>query len=204
MAINKGYIEGVGSRLENLQTACDLIGMTEIPFVSQAGDLASGVISWSMGDYAGAILSVAAILPVLGQAAGTMKMARRTKKVVDGSANKLLDITKRSEAPKQTPSVAKKSEVEAKPAKKEKVKEKEDNIITESDEKKHLDVMDNGAPPEKTLPLDEIIVENMSNSRVPPKIQSDFYQRYQEFAKYMENRKMNFNPTNLGKKPFGI
>ena len=39
----KGYIKGVGSGFDGFMTACDAIGMSEIPIVSQGADLISGV-----------------------------------------------------------------------------------------------------------------------------------------------------------------
>lgn len=73
------YITGVGTRLGNFQTACDVIGMTEFPVVSQAADLISCGISLATGDYVGAALSVGS---VIGVGLGAVKLARRSGKMV--------------------------------------------------------------------------------------------------------------------------
>ena len=90
MANSFNTIVGVGSRLGNFQTACDVIGMTEVPVVSQAADIISCGISLATGDYVGAALSVGSLIPGLGQATGAAKLARGSVKVV----GKAQDIAK--------------------------------------------------------------------------------------------------------------
>lgn len=90
MANSFNTIVGVGSRLGNFQTACDVIGMTEVPVVSQAADIISCGISFATGDYVGAALSVGSLIPGLGQATGAAKLARGSVKVV----GKAQDIAK--------------------------------------------------------------------------------------------------------------
>lgn len=138
----KGYITGVGSRFDGFMTACDVIGMSEIPFVSQGADLISGVGSLVTGDLVGAGLSVAGLIPGVGQVTGPAKMARRATKLVDAANNakkttdtakqskKLLELTNQGRKvdtintpPKPT---KKATEVDAKSPKKEAAKEKED------------------------------------------------------------------------------
>lgn len=138
----KGYITGVGSRFDGFMTACDVVGMSEIPVVSQGADLISGVGSLVTGDFVGAGLSVAGLIPGVGQVTGPAKMARRAAKLVDvaNDAKKTTETAKQStkflELTSQgrkvdsinTPSKPTKraTEVDAKPTKKEAVKEKED------------------------------------------------------------------------------
>lgn len=167
---NSGRIIGVGSRLDAFQTACDVVGMTEIPIISQGADLISGGISLATGDYIGAALSVGSLLPGVGQATGAAKMARRATK----AAPKLLEVTakgaKKVDAVSDTKllkyadakasgkildntesvgknvdapksnKVSKKSEVDAKQTKKEKSKERED--VDKSDVLKNDSVQD--------------------------------------------------------------
>lgn len=143
MANSFNTIVGVGSRLGNFQTACDVIGMTEVPVVSQAADIISCGISLATGDYVGAALSVGSLIPGLGQATGAAKLARGSVKVV----GKAQDIAKSgkpfdsvtlqgkgnnlSNVPEKT-SVAKKNETGAKSAKEESHKEIE-NVSNQSD-----------------------------------------------------------------------
>lgn len=156
MKPKRGYIVGVGSRLDNFQTGLDVIGMTEIPFVSQGADLASGVISLATGDYVGAALSVGSLIPGIGQATGAAKMARRASKVMDAASNmkgtakqteNLLELTGKSKGIKTSPpkakqqAIAKNSEVDAKPAKKEHVRERED---VPNDKKQETELEGNG------------------------------------------------------------
>lgn len=226
----KGYIVGIGSRLDNLQTGLDVIGMTEIPIVSQGADLASGVISLATGDYVGAALSVGGLIPGIGQATGALKMARRAGKVMDAASNakgagkllevtkkvdtastnkgagKLLDITKKTESPTPKKSIAKNSEVDAKPAKKEKTKERED--VTPNDAQnevvvgKKLDVRDGVTNQLEGQSIEGAILKNNSTSGLPKSIQKDNYNRAIE---QIEQGKPFYNPTNgMGKKSFGI
>lgn len=218
----KGYIVGVGSRLENFQTGLDVIGMTEIPFVSQGADLASGVISLATGDYVGAALSVGSLVPGLGQATGALKMARRAEKVVDAASNiksaakqtdNLLETTGKSRgiktapAPKKQP-IGKKVEVDARPAKKEKMSEKEDVKLNDTPQdleaQKKLDIWDNGTPySPKGQGLEESIAKsNNPNTNISKGVQKD---NYLKLEGHIEYRKFLNNPTNgMGKTPFGI
>ncbi len=217
----KGYIVGVGSRLDNLQTGLDVIGMTEIPFVSQGADLASGVISLATGDYVGAALSVGGLIPGIGQATGAAKMARRAGKVMDAASNikgtakqteNFLELTGKSKGIKTSPpkvkqqAIAKNSEVEAKPAKKEKAKEKEDivsdNVQNETIVGKNLDIKDGVTNQLEGQSLEGAILKNNSTSGLPKSIQKDNYQRTIE---QIEQGKPFYNPTGgMGKNTFGI
>lgn len=156
MKPKKGYIVGVGSRLDNFQTGLDVIGMTEIPVVSQLSDLSSGAISLARGDYIGFGLSMGGLIPGIGQATGAMKMARRAGKVMDAASNmkstakqtdNLLELTGKSKGIKAPPpkakqqAIAKNSEVDAKPAKKEHARERED---TPKDKKEETELEENG------------------------------------------------------------
>lgn len=91
-------IVGLGSRLDKIGIACDVIGMTDIPVVSQLGELTSAGISVATGDYIGAALSIGSMVPVVGKAAEAAKVTHRAKKVADGVAAagkeaKLLSVT---------------------------------------------------------------------------------------------------------------
>jgi hypothetical protein len=61
--------------MDQVQTALDLGGM--IPVIGEPLDLFNGMISGMRGDTTGALLSMAAILPIGGQAAGATRLARR-------------------------------------------------------------------------------------------------------------------------------
>lgn len=66
-----------------IATGLDVIGMTDIPIVSQVAELGSAAMSLAEGDLAGAGLSVAAMVPGVGSGATMAKIARRADKVAD-------------------------------------------------------------------------------------------------------------------------
>ena len=230
MKRSKGHIVGVGSRFNAIQTGLDVVGMTEIPIISQSADLASGAMSLATGDYVGAALSVGGLIPGVGQAAGAAKMARRVKIVGEMASNtkqvvkqttKLGDLT--GGIPKNNPAIqqhkfgdligkpkieeakkalAKNSEVDAKPPKKAKAAEKEDVAVEGSTvQNKHRDISD-GPTNQGGGSIDEAILKNMSNSGVPKTTQKT---NYYEFIKQVENGKPFNNPiSSMGKKQFGI
>jgi hypothetical protein len=53
-----------------------------IPGLGEIADIASGVISLCTGDIAGAALSFASAVPIIGNAAGAAKLAKCTSKLV--------------------------------------------------------------------------------------------------------------------------
>lgn len=145
MAKNFKYIVGVGSRLGNFQTACDVIGMTEIPFVSQGADLISCGISLATGDYVGAALSVGGLIPGVGQATGAAKIARNSIKIAGkvqevakttkttAKAGDFLSLTSKSRnvdlsKAKSATGTTQKSVVNAKAQPKQPAKEKENTV----------------------------------------------------------------------------
>ncbi|MCH5224511.1 MAG: hypothetical protein J1D77_00880 [Muribaculaceae bacterium] len=65
---------------------CDVVGMTDIPVVSQGAEAISGVISLCQGDFISAALSVGSMVPGLGKTAELAKVGRRSVKVADGVA----------------------------------------------------------------------------------------------------------------------
>ncbi|WP_233011190.1 hypothetical protein [Rheinheimera faecalis] len=67
--------------LEKVQLGLDVVGMTEIPLLSQVAELGSAGISAYSGDYVGAGLSVASMVPFAGKAAEVVKMERLTERV---------------------------------------------------------------------------------------------------------------------------
>jgi RHS repeat-associated protein len=69
-------LDGGNPFLDGLQKALDFGGM--IPGLGEPLDLINGGISLARGDYAGAALSMAAVIPIVGNAAGAVKIARHT------------------------------------------------------------------------------------------------------------------------------
>lgn len=69
-------LDGGNPFLDGLQTALDFGGM--IPGLGEPLDLINGAISLARGDYAGAALSMAAVIPIVGNAAGAVRIARHT------------------------------------------------------------------------------------------------------------------------------
>lgn len=70
-------MSGQGASAEEIRDALDLVRMSEIPAVSQAADILSGLISFSEGDNVGGALSMGAALPVVGNVFAGMKWGRR-------------------------------------------------------------------------------------------------------------------------------
>ena len=198
MANSFNTIVGVGSRLGNFQTACDVIGMTEVPVVSQAADIISCGISLATGDYVGAALSVGSLIPGLGQATGAAKLARGSVKVV----GKAQDIAKSGkpfdsvtlqgkgedlfDVPDKT-SVAKKNETGANSAKEESHKEIEDAPV-QSIQPEVGSKLDTGS----TNPLEGVNLSDTICPRVNREVQSS---NYAECYKRIEYGKQFNNPT---------
>lgn len=198
------YISGVGSRLSSFQVTCDVIGMTEIPVVSQEADVVSGVISLATGDFIGAGLSAVGLLPGVGQLTGTAKIGRNAKKVFDVAENsaksvdkvsesaqdsaKLLELTKRKTIAKQ--SAKRNAVVDAKSTAKEPIKEKEiilqEKINTDG---KTLDIRDG-----KTNPLEGIGLNNLGEKILDNKTQTS---NYNLFYQSVENGKLYNNPASI-------
>lgn len=87
---NGAGTEGGGfTALDGAQMTLDVIGMSEIPFVSQGADIVSAGISVYNGDYVGAALGVASAIPIVGAIAGGAKMTRRAGQAAD--ALKMID-----------------------------------------------------------------------------------------------------------------
>ena len=208
-------IVGVGSRLGNFQTACDVVGMTEIPVVSQVADIMSCGISLATGDYVGAALSVGGLIPGVGQATGAAKLARGSVKMV-GKAQDIaktgkitkggdpfLSLTMKGKGtdlpnvPKNT-GIAKKSEINAKPASKQSAKEIED-VPVQSTQPKVGSRFDTGS----TNPLEGTKLSEILRPGVNHKVQSS---NYAEFYKSVELSKQYKNPTGIMPKTniFGI
>ncbi len=210
MANSSKLIVGVGSRLGNFQTACDVIGMTEIPIVSQAGDIISCGISLATGDYVGAALSVGGLIPGVGQATGAAKLARGSVKMVGkaqdiAKSGKIVEIgdpflsltmkgkgVDLTNVPKNT-GIAKKSEINAKPASKQSAKEIED-VPMQSIQPVVGSKLDTGS----TNPLEGIKIAETIHPKVNPKVQSS---NYAEFYKSVESGKQYNNPTGVMPKP---
>jgi hypothetical protein len=88
---------------DSIQTGLDVVGM--VPILGEVADFANAGISVARGDYEGAALSMAAMVPFVGNAAGAAKIARSADKAIDAiplknnSARKLLMA--RGATPKQ-------------------------------------------------------------------------------------------------------
>ncbi len=67
--------------MEKVQLGLDVAGMTDIPVVSQIAELGSAGISLYNGDYVGAGLGVASMIPIAGKWAESAKMQRLTERV---------------------------------------------------------------------------------------------------------------------------
>jgi hypothetical protein len=67
--------------LEKVQLGFDIAGMTEIPGVSQLAELGSAGISLYNGDYVGAGLGVASMIPIAGKWAEAAKIDRLAERV---------------------------------------------------------------------------------------------------------------------------
>ncbi|TJZ49425.1 hypothetical protein FAZ15_22270 [Sphingobacterium olei] len=68
-------------RIAQVQAALDIIGMTDIPILSQLAELTGAGISISQGDYVSAGLSIGAMVPLLGKPFEAMKLARRVEQL---------------------------------------------------------------------------------------------------------------------------
>jgi len=67
------------------QTVADVASATEVPIVSQVAGIASAVISVAQGDYTGAGLSMAGVVPIFGAVADATKLGRNVEKAVDAA-----------------------------------------------------------------------------------------------------------------------
>lgn len=77
----KGQSDASPNWLSYVQTGLDLVGMTEIPIVSQVADLSSGAISFYKGDYFGAGTALLAAVPLAGTMVSIYKMSRHRKTI---------------------------------------------------------------------------------------------------------------------------
>lgn len=84
VAFNSNASNSSENLLSWAQTGLDILGSTEIPILSQIGDIGSGIISATQGDWVGAGMSLGgAVIPGLSQA----KLARSAVKAVNSSAH---------------------------------------------------------------------------------------------------------------------
>jgi hypothetical protein len=68
----------------NIQTGLDVLGSTEIPVISQLGDIGSAGMSAYQGDYSGALLSLGgAVIPGMSQAKLGLKLAKKSERLID-------------------------------------------------------------------------------------------------------------------------
>lgn len=81
---NNSSNDSSSSFWDKLQTGLDIVGM--VPIVGEVADLANAGISLARGDYEGAALSMAAMVPIAGNAAGAVKIGRRINNAVSDTA----------------------------------------------------------------------------------------------------------------------
>ena len=81
IAFERNQIESNLTTLDKVQLGADIVGVSEIPIVSQVADLVSGGISLSQGDFVGAGLSAASTIPIIGKAAEGTRAARFAERV---------------------------------------------------------------------------------------------------------------------------
>ncbi len=72
-----------GASADEVQLLLDGLGATEIPVISQAAGIVSAGIDVGKGDWVGASLGAAGLIPLIGNAADAAKIARRAQRVVD-------------------------------------------------------------------------------------------------------------------------
>ena len=83
MARSLGLDKDGDSFLDALQTGLDIVGF--IPGVGDVADVVNAGISLGRGDYTGAVLGLAAAIPIIGVGAGAARIARRGgAEVVEG------------------------------------------------------------------------------------------------------------------------
>jgi hypothetical protein len=97
----KAVVNVVKENINVIQTALDVAGM--IPVIGEICDVASGIISVAKGDWAGAALSLASAVPVVGNVAGGAKIVKNVVKLVD----RVDDITDAARAIDKAGDVAK-------------------------------------------------------------------------------------------------
>lgn len=97
--LSDGEREGA---LDGIQTALDVFSMTDIPIASQVADLVNAGISVGRGDYLGAALGVAAMIPAIGSAATAARMARRASHVVEAGVDVARAIDRTAGAARST------------------------------------------------------------------------------------------------------
>ena len=78
--------------LDLVQTALDVVGL--IPGIGEIADGLSGLISLARGDYAGAALSFAAMIPFAGWSAAAGKFGRRAARAVDAGSDVTRAVTR--------------------------------------------------------------------------------------------------------------
>ena len=190
-------IVGIGSKLDAVGAVCDVVGMTDIPVVSQCGDLVSAGISVATGDYIGAALSVGSMIPIAGKAAETAKIAHKAKKFGavkwSDSADNFFK-TGKAPSPKTAPKVPQqptKTQAQAKSETPEKeiMERQMDNTAG-----RKLDIMDNGTPycPQK-FDLAEQLQKRNQHVDINAK-------RYRDWAGWIEMNKWRYNTVSACKK----
>lgn len=123
MAKIKPIIIGFGSKLNAIGTACDVIGMTEIPIVDQAACVVGAIAYTAAGQRVDAALSLGSLVPGVGKLADGLKLVKKSEKVVDGVSTaqkeaKLLTLTtKTTKKADDVEDVAKQAKPQPQPSK---------------------------------------------------------------------------------------
>lgn len=68
---------------DSIQAGLDVAGL--VPIIGELADLTNAGISLARGDYEGAVLSLSAMVPIVGNAAGTAKIIRSAEKFTDSN-----------------------------------------------------------------------------------------------------------------------
>ena len=68
---------------DSIQVGLDVAGL--VPIIGELADLTNAGISLARGDYEGAVLSLSAMVPIVGNAAGTAKIIRSAEKFTDSN-----------------------------------------------------------------------------------------------------------------------
>jgi RHS repeat-associated protein len=80
--INGQNQKAMSGWVDAAQMGLDVIGMTEIPFVSQGAELVSAGISFGRGDTFGGLIGLGSMIPILGKTFEATKIARYAAKGV--------------------------------------------------------------------------------------------------------------------------
>lgn len=101
----------MASKLNAIGTACDVIGMTEVPIVDQAACVVGAIAYGLAGQPVDAALSLGSLIPGAGKVADATKIARKTQKIAETSAKVVKNADKVTDAAKAAGKNAKFGEI---------------------------------------------------------------------------------------------